>query len=367
MTKASEAELTVWQRSFAAGTSSGLSAILCNPLEVVKTRMQTDLAHSGKSTGVRHLHRPAISGSTFGTLGKIARAEGVYALWRGTEASLLITVPLIALYLPLYDNLLQSLQGAGAGVYSPLLAGSGARAFACMVVAPLELLKTRLQGRPQDPKGRGKSAETSTKAYKRHVAGTIGDIRGDMQGGPFSALRSLWRGVGATLAKDVPFAALFWMLLEPMRHVLEPDGYLPLNRLWSPTAQHGTGRLSSLETATVNAVAGSVAGGLAAGITTPFDVIKTHLQTTKNLGRSHTMLTSASRIVQRRGLSGLFLGVKPRAMRVALSYSILMSSYEVFKSAYARQENVPTEFVSAPTPAPQDSAPAGAPSIYRSR
>ena len=88
--------------------------------------------------------------STFGTLGKIAQKEGVYALWRGTEASLLITVPLIALYLPLYDTLLQSLQGAGAGaIYSPLLAGSGARAFACMVVAPLELLKTRLQGRPQ--------------------------------------------------------------------------------------------------------------------------------------------------------------------------------------------------------------------------
>ena len=63
--------------------------------------------------------------------------------------------------------------------------------------------------------------------------------------------------------------------------------------------------------------------------------------------------------MRRRGVGGLFLGVKPRAMRVALSYSILMSSYEVFKSAYARQEDVPVESVSAPTPAPQDSAPAG--------
>ena len=117
--------------------------------------------------------------------------------------------------------------------------------------------------------------------------------------------------------------------------------------------------MSSLETATVNAVAGSVAGGLAAGITTPFDVIKTQLQTTKNLGQTQTMLTSASRIMQRRGVSGLFLGVKPRAMRVALSYSILMSSYELFKTAYARQENVPRESISAPTPAPQDSAPPG--------
>lgn len=69
---------------------------------------------------------------------------------------------------------------------------------------------------------------------------------------------------------------------------------------------------------------------------------------------------TVSRLMRRRGVGGLFLGVKPRAIRVALSYSILMSSYEVFKSAYARQENVPRESISAPTPAPQDSAPAGA-------
>lgn len=67
------------------------------------------------------------------------------------------------------------------------------------------------------------------------------------------------------------------------------------SHLQSMTIWWYTGRLSSLETATVNAVAGSVAGGLAAGITTPFDVIKTQLQTTKNLGQSQTMLTSATR------------------------------------------------------------------------
>ena len=36
--------------------STGLTRV------VLQTRMQTDLAQSGKSTGVRHLHRPTISG-----------------------------------------------------------------------------------------------------------------------------------------------------------------------------------------------------------------------------------------------------------------------------------------------------------------
>ena len=62
-----------------------------------------------------------------------------------------------------------------------------------------------------------------------------------LQGSPFEALRSLWRGVGATLAKDVPFAALFWMLLEPLRQTLRPDGFLPLHRLWPASSESTAG------------------------------------------------------------------------------------------------------------------------------
>ncbi len=56
-------------------------------------------------------------------------------------------------------------------------------------------------------------------------------------GGLLNPLRALWKGVGATLAKDIPFAALFWMLLEPLRSNLQPGGLLPLHNLWSPASQ----------------------------------------------------------------------------------------------------------------------------------
>ena len=67
---------------------------------------------------------------------------------------------------------------------------------------------------------------------------------------------------GATLARDVPFSALYWSGLEPIRRAM-----LPSNT-----------RASQAQIMTANFVAGTVGGGLAAAVTTPLDVVKTRLQ-----------------------------------------------------------------------------------------
>ena len=36
-------------------------------------------------------------------------------------------------------------------------------------------------------------------------------------------VRTMWTGVGATLARDVPFSAIYWQLLEPTRRALLPQ------------------------------------------------------------------------------------------------------------------------------------------------
>lgn len=61
-------------------------------------------------------------------------------------------------------------------------------------------------------------------------------------------------GTGATLARDVPFSALYWGMLEPIRHSLLPsDGAVP----------------SKSKLLIANFVAGSLGGAAAAAITTP--------------------------------------------------------------------------------------------------
>ena len=43
-----------------------------------------------------------------------------------------------------------------------------------------------------------------------------------LQGQGVAKFRSFWRGMGVTLAKDVPFAAAYWSVLEPLRSTMLP-------------------------------------------------------------------------------------------------------------------------------------------------
>lgn len=64
----------------------------------------------------------------------------------------------------------------------------------------------------------------------------------------------VFTGVGATLARDVPFSAIYWGLLEPIRHSL-----LPPDR----------GTASPSQTIAANIAAGAIGGAIAAAGTQP--------------------------------------------------------------------------------------------------
>jgi solute carrier family 25 protein 39/40 len=44
----------------------------------------------------------------------------------------------------------------------------------------------------------------------------------DSGGSRLRAVGRMWTGVGATLARDVPFSALYWGMVEPIRGSLLP-------------------------------------------------------------------------------------------------------------------------------------------------
>merc|ERR1711879_1033220 len=65
---------------------------------------------------------------------------------------------------------------------------------------------------------------------------------------------SLWRGIGPTILRDVPFSAFYWVCYETLKSVNPNPNIL------------------------TNFAAGAVAGITAAFLTTPFDVVKTFRQ-----------------------------------------------------------------------------------------
>ena len=155
----------------------------------------------------------------------------------------------------------------------------------------------------------------------------------------------LCAGVGATLARDVPFSALYWQLLEPIRAAMLPSqqqaGSQGAASGSSASVQTASGQPASRRQIVVaNLVAGSTAGAVAAAVTTPLDVVKTRAQLAAGGsasegggggggGAASSIRASLRAIHADSGLRGLFAGVGPRAARAAPACAIVVASYEV--------------------------------------
>ncbi|KFK29310.1 hypothetical protein AALP_AA7G116300 [Arabis alpina] len=262
---------------------------------------------------------------TFDVFTKIIRQEGMPRLWRGTNAALALAVPMVGIYLPFYDmfrNRLEELSpenAPGTTIYVPLVAGALARSLACTVCYPVELARTRMQAFKE-----AKAAMKPPGVFKTLV-GVVSEVRtANNLEKSLHNYRILWRGLGAQLARDVPFSAICWGTLEPMRR-----------RLLGVVGNDS----NALGILGANFSAGFVAGSIAAATTCPLDVARTRRQIEKDPGRALRMTTRQTLIEVWRdgGMRGLFMGIGPRVARAGPSVGIVVSFYEVVKYVLHRQ------------------------------
>lgn len=85
---------------------------------------------------------------------------------------------------------------------SPLLAGSIARTATTTLLSPVEIFRTRLQAVPVQ----GQRPPT--------VLSTLASIRQTLRA---EGVRGMGKGLGATLMRDVPFSAIYWVSVEGLR------------------------------------------------------------------------------------------------------------------------------------------------------
>ena len=273
-----------------AGLLAGLLAsIVLQPLDVVKTRMQSRA----------HLGRMTLGAATMA----IAREEGVRSLWAGTTPSAIRLAGGIALYfvfLGEFETLSRSAFGELNGWHAAcrdFLLGALSRGVAGTIFSPITVLKARAE------------------------EGAI-----SAGAGLGSQLQTLWRsgdlfvGLVPALLRDVPYSGVSLFLLRFLRERLVGllGGALPLSL--------------------VGVLAGSGAAIGATLLTQPADVLFTQqvLRGLKHDGgaaKGHPapadgILAAAAELMRSRGLQGLFSGASARLARRVLQQAMTWGVYE---------------------------------------
>ncbi|XP_032806874.1 mitochondrial glutathione transporter SLC25A40 [Petromyzon marinus] len=324
------------QQMAASGSGALLTSLFVTPLDVVKIRLQAQQTpfYKGKCfvycNGLMdHLcvcmngnskawYKPA-PGYVNGTLDafvQIVRHEGVASLWSGLQPTLVMAVPATVIYFTSYDLLRDSLARHFNSQHPsiPFVAGAVARLGAVTVISPLELIRTKMQSR-----------QLTYKELSECVRHSLAQ----------DGWRSLWRGWGPTVFRDVPFSGLYWLNYELIKHGLMGSA--------------GVNQATFL----IHFTSGAVSGTFAGIATLPFDVVKTRrqielgeMEITKGAFRDISTWAAMKRIYWESGLRGLFAGFLPRVIKVAPACAIMISTYEFGKSFF-RKLNQQRELESA--------------------
>jgi solute carrier family 25 protein 39/40 len=196
-----------------------------------------------------------------------------------------------------YDHLLhETIPPLAPAPLVPLVAGILARATVTSLVSPLELVRTNLQSTPLSPD------------QPHTLRSVLVSVRALVAA---NGARHLWRGLGATLWRDVPFSGLYWASYESGKRLLRTRGF---------------------EGAPASFVSGASSGILAALVTSPFDVVKTRRQAMLMAGPATgttATLPLIAEVVRTEGMSALFAGLGPRMVKIAPACGIMIACFEV--------------------------------------
>ena len=301
------------------------SATLTSPLDVLKTRLQSDfyqsqIIASRKGRGSPpptslSLPRSALLHfqETFHILFSIHRVEGWRALFKGLGPNLTGVVPARAINFYAYGNgkriISQSFNHGQEAAWVHLCAAINAGIITGTLTNPIWLVKTRLQ---LDKTLAEKTGTLSNRQYKNSMDCVRQTLRAE-------GIKGLYRGLSASYL-GVTESTLQWVLYEQMKMYLKTreerrslSGNAP--SFWDNTLNWG-GKVAGAGTAKF----------FAAVVTYPHEVVRTRLRQApmkdgrmKYTGIVHCFTT----IWKEEGMASLYGGLTPHMLRVVPSAAIM--------------------------------------------
>ncbi|ODN83624.1 hypothetical protein L202_01726 [Cryptococcus amylolentus CBS 6039] len=292
----------------ASGALSGLSsAIVLQPLDLLKTRLQQ--SQGGVANKRQRLR---------GVFTQVLKDDGIQGLWRGTVPTLVRNVPGVAIYFYSLSHIRNRLShipyfaitvpaapignsksplgvktegGSRSAIVKlssggNLLAGAVGRTSVGFVLSPITVVKARF--------------ESSRYSDYNSIFGALSSLY-RTQG-----IKGFFQGFTATAVRDAPYAGMYLVFYEKCKEV--------------------AGKLPGVPNAAIHSGSGVMAAMLATIITSPADVVKTRMQV--NPAEHPTLKKAVERIIQERGIAGLFSGTSLRISRKAASAAIGWTVYE---------------------------------------
>ncbi|XP_064156213.1 mitochondrial glutamate carrier 1-like isoform X1 [Anguilla rostrata] len=300
------------------GGVAGIVGVTCVfPIDLAKTRLQNQ--RSGQQ----------VYKSMMDCLIKTVRSEGYFGMYRGAAVNLTLVTPEKAIKLAANDLFRHHLSkdGKGLTVFKEMLAGCGAGMCQVVITTPMEMLKIQLQdaGRLAAQQRKpvvmaatklGSANTVLSRSYNAGAAPVVRRVSALQIAGELlhtQGIQGLYRGLGATLMRDVPFSVVYFPL------------FAHLNRLGQPSPSENAPFYWSF-------LSGCAAGSTAAVAVNPCDVVKTRLQSLSkgvNEESYNGVVDCVSKIMRKEGPSAFLKGAGCRALVIAPLFGIAQVMYLV--------------------------------------
>uniref|UniRef100_A0A8C5LP82 Mitochondrial glutamate carrier 1 n=1 Tax=Leptobrachium leishanense TaxID=445787 RepID=A0A8C5LP82_9ANUR len=302
------------------GGIAGIIGVTCVfPIDLTKTRLQNQ--RNGQQ----------IYKNIWDCLRKTIRSEGYFGMYRGAAVNLTLVTPEKAIKLAANDFFRHHLSknGKNLTLYKEMLAGCGAGTCQVIITTPMEMLKIQLQdagrlachqktvaGMPclQPGPKHLNVVPALTRGYNvgpTSVAQRLSSIQIASELLRTEGVKGLYKGLGATLLRDVPFSVIYFPLFSN------------LNKLGKSSPDDRAPFLHSF-------FAGCIAGSTAAVSVNPCDVIKTRLQSLNKGANEETyngIIDCVRKIWIKEGPSAFLKGSGCRALVMAPLFGIAQVVY----------------------------------------
>ncbi|XP_045564451.1 mitochondrial glutamate carrier 1 isoform X2 [Salmo salar] len=285
------------------GGIAGLIGVTCVfPIDLAKTRLQNQQ------------NGPRLSTMLSDCLIKTIRSEGYFGIYRGAAVNLTLVTPEKAIKLAANDFFRQHLSkdGQKLTLLREMLAGCGAGTCQVIITTPMEMLKIQLQDAGRIEAQRKLMSQAAVGApggpveLRSHTAMQLTRELLRSQG-----IAGLYKGLGATLLRDVPFSIIYFPLFANLNSLggRGADGPAPFY---------------------VSFASGCIAGSTAAVAVNPVDVIKTRIQTMTRGSQEDTysgVTDCIRKILRQEGPSAFLKGAYCRALVIAPLFGIAQVVY----------------------------------------